>query len=230
MKNFNFDNFIKPYEGYLKKSGFHRLKYYEHVIKKLVNLNKPISVVETGTMWNSLGDDQGAFTLIFADLIKNHTGGKLITIDISEQHMNLCKENTKNVSNAIDYVVSDSVEYLSKLSKGFVKNIDLLYLDSWDLDMTDPLPSQIHHLRELSAVYHNLSKNVSIAVDDNLMPNCWIEWFSYEKNRGSEKMIINSYDKILGKGTLVDRFLLDNGWYRLPTIESYTILGFEKIN
>jgi hypothetical protein len=96
--------------------------------------------------------------------------------------------------------------------------------------MTDPLPSQIHHLRELSAVYHNLSKNVSIAVDDNLMPNCWIEWFVQNKHLGQEKMIINSYDKILGKGTLVDRFLLDNGWYRLPTIESYTILGFEKID
>lgn len=230
MKNFNFDNFIKPYEGHLKKSGFHRLKYYEYIIKKLVRLNKPISVVETGTMWNSLGDDQGAFTMIFADLIKNYTGGKIITIDISEQHMNLCKENTKNFSDVIEYVVSDSVEYLSNLSKGFVKKIDLLYLDSFDLDMTDPLPSQIHHLRELSSIYHNLSKNVSIAVDDNLMPNCWIEWFVQNKHLGQEKMIINSYDKILGKGTLVDRFLLDNGWYRLPTIESYTILGFEKID
>lgn len=230
MTNFNFDDFIKPYEGYLKKSGFHRLKYYEHVIKKLIVLNRPILVVETGTMWNNLGDDQGAFTIIFADLIKNYTGGKIITIDISEQHMNLCKENTKNFSAVIEYVVSDSVEYLSNLSEEFVKKIDLLYLDSYDLNFSDPLPSQIHHLRELSAVYHNLSKNVSIAVDDNLMPNCWIEWFIQNEHLGQEKVIINSYDKILGKGTLVDRFLSDNGWYRLPTIESYTILGFEKID
>jgi len=227
MNNFNYEMFIKPYKSFIENNDVGRLRYYEYAIKKLVSLNKPITVVETGTMWNGLDMNQGAFTLIFADLIKNHTGGKLITIDISEEHINLCKKYTEKYSDVIEYVVSDSVTYLSYLSDEEVKNISLLYLDSWDLNMLDPLPSQIHHMRELSSVYHRLSDNVLIAVDDNLMPDCWIEWFP--NGTQDEKVMVYSDKTIIGKGTLVDRFLLDNGWTRLPITSTYCLLGYEKI-
>lgn len=231
MNSFNYEEFIKPYKPFLEKSGLSRLKYYEYAIKKLINLNRPITVVETGTMWNNLnGNNQGAFTLIFADLIKNHTGGKLITIDISNKHMDLCRSFTKEYSNVIEYVVSDSVKFLSSLSDEDVSNINLLYLDSWDLNMLDPLPSQIHHLRELSSVYHKLSNDVLIAVDDNLMPGCWVEWLLIDNNGNlsDEKTIVHSGENILGKGTLVDRFLIDNGWNKFEITEPYTILAYEK--
>ena len=229
-KQFDLDQFLLPYKEVLEYSGLHRQNYYKHIINKLVNLNRPIIIVETGTMWTSLQDNMGAFTYIFGDLIKNHTGGKLITIDISEKNINLCKEYTKEFSDVIKYVISDSVEYLASLPTDIVSNIDFLYLDSWDLDMLNPLPSQIHHLRELSAVYHNLSNNMSIAVDDNLMPNCWIEWIFLDEHgdRTESTIIIHSGDNIIGKGTLVDIFLLNNGWNRLPVISNYSLLGYEK--
>ena len=157
-KQCDLDQFLLPYKEVLEYSGLHRQNYYKHIINKLVNLNRPIIIVETGTMWTSLQDNMGAFTYIFGDLIKNHTGGKLITIDISEKNINLCKEYTKEFSDVIKYVISDSVEYLASLPTDIVSNIDFLYLDSWDLDMLNPLPSQIHHLRELSAVYHLFDK------------------------------------------------------------------------
>ena len=40
------------------------------VLEKLVNLNRPINIVETGTMWCSLEENMGAFTYVFGDLIK----------------------------------------------------------------------------------------------------------------------------------------------------------------
>lgn len=231
MTEFTFTKFIEPYKELLLQSKTGRLEYYEHVINKLVNLNRPILVVETGTMHTPLtSENQGAFTLIFSDLIKNYTGGKLFTIDISEEHMNNCKINTSGFSEVIEYIVSDSVSFLSSMPTDVVAKIDLLYLDSWDLNMLDPLPSQIHHLRELSAVYHNLSDTVSIAVDDNLMPNCWQEWLFIDGNGNltGQKTKIESGIDILGKGTLVNRFLLDSGWNRLPTVFNYTLLGYEK--
>lgn len=227
MNNFNFNTFIEPYREALLSSGKSRLDYYEYALNKLYSLNKPITVVETGTMWNGLDENQGAFTLVFADFIKNYTGGKLITIDISEQHMDNCKQFTKKYSDVIEYVVSDSVEFLSSLSDEECFNIDFLYLDSWDLNMLDPLPSQIHHLRELSAVFHKLSDKVLIAVDDNLMPNCWSTWFPNANNR-EEFVIVESNDSILGKGTLIDRFLLDYGWERHPTSATLCLLAYEK--
>ena len=37
--SFNLKEFLTPYKGLLEKSGLPRLKYYEYVIEKLVNLN-----------------------------------------------------------------------------------------------------------------------------------------------------------------------------------------------
>jgi hypothetical protein len=217
MSKFNFDEFMKPYDKYAPE-GDSRRSFYKYATNFLVELNRPIVIVETGTMHGS----QGAFTLIFADLIKNWTGGRLITIDISEDHLNLSKQNTKEYSSVIEYILSDSVKYLESISHVSNK-IDLLYLDSFDLDVTDPLPSEIHHLRELTAVYSNLSNNVLIGVDDNLMPGNWIEW----KQNGRIE-IYHATDKIIGKGTLVDRFLRDNGWSRFNDDKSYCLLGYKR--
>jgi hypothetical protein len=229
MNNFNFNTFIEPYKEALIKSGETRLNYYEYVLNKLHSLNKPITVIETGTMWNGLEDNQGAFTLVFADFIKNHTGGKLITVDISEKHMNNCKQFTKEYSDVIEYVVSDSVSYLESLSNDFVKNIDFIFFDSYDLNLVDPLPSEIHHLRELLAVYNRLSNNVILAVDDNLMPGHWIEWLMVDQNKNVlSTTIVTAENEIIGKGTLIDRFLRDNGWKRSNDNLSSCLLGYER--
>ena len=229
MDKFNFNSFIEKYRESLMKSGETRLKYYEYILNKLYSLNKPIIVIETGTMWNDLENNQGAFTLVFADFIKNYTGGKVITVDISDEHMNNCKNYTKNFSDVIEYVVSDSVSYLKSLNDEFVKNVDFIFFDSYDLNLTDPLPSEIHHFRELLAVYDRLSNDVILAVDDNLMPYCWIEWITVDNdNNIIDKTIVNSDNKIIGKGTLIDRFLRDNNWKRTNDMSSSCLLGYER--
>lgn len=229
MNNFNFEQFIEPYKEFLIKSGLTRLEYYEHVLNKLYLLNKPIVVVETGTMWNDLQNNQGAFTLVFADFIKNYTGGKLITIDISDEHISNCKEYTKKFSDVIDYVVSDSVSYLKSLDDNFIKKIDFIFFDSYDLNLTDPLPSEIHHFRELLSVYDRLSDTVLLAVDDNLMPNHWMEWITLDDNNNVINSItIHATNEIIGKGTLIDRFLRDNNWKRVNDTSSSCLLGYEK--
>lgn len=218
-KNFNFEEFIKPYESDAPK-GDSRRTFYEYATNYLVSLNRPILVIETGTMWSS----QGAFTMVFADLIKNWTGGKIITIDISEHHLNLSKENTKKYSDVIEYILSDSVGYLSSFEDK--ERIDLLYLDSYDLDVLDPIPSQIHHLRELLAVYGKLKSEVIIGVDDNLLPGCWLEW----KLPNGQVQIFEAGNEIVGKGTLVDRFLRDQGWKSFNDWHQYSLLGYIKNN
>jgi hypothetical protein len=234
---FNVDNFLFPYIDTLTKTGVSRLNYYRNIIEKLVNLNKPITVVETGTMWEPLERNQGAFTLIFADLIKNHTGGKIITIDISEEHINNCKESTKQFSDVIEYIVSDSVTYLESLNNEEVKQIDFIYFDSYDLNIKDAVPSQLHHYRELAAVYKRLNENVYIAVDDNYSPNTWVEWLSVMNGEIilKENIDINTFSpsRPLGKGTLIDYFLLNNGWIQenyIPNSPGAQIIGYKRNN
>ena len=230
MKQFNLEEFFIPYREMLETSGVSRLKYYEYIIEKLVSLNRPINIVETGTMWSSLKENMGAFTYVFGDLIKNHTGGKLITIDISEKNINSCKEYTKEFSDVIEYVTSDSITYLESLSDKDVQNIDFFYFDSYDLAIPDPIPSQLHHYRELAAVYKRLKPDVYLAVDDNFLPGNWVEWWT----KDNEGNIVNKtkYDvgiyRILGKGTLIDHFLLTNGWKRINDNLPSCLLGYER--
>ena len=222
-ETFNVHEFLAPYKEALEKSGLIRLKYYEYVIDKLVKLNRPIRVVETGTMWAPLSENMGAFTYIFADLIKNWTGGRLITVDISETSINNCKQYTKEFEDVIDYVLSDSVEYLESLSDEQVKELDFIYFDSYDLSVPDPVPSQLHHYRELAAVYKRLRADVILAVDDNFLPNTNIEWIMYQNGQVVDRPVYTSGPyRILGKGTLIDHFLTTNGWQRN---DSWTHLG-----
>lgn len=235
MEKFEFEKFFEPYKQSIWDSGKSRFLFYEYIIKKLVSYNRPIFVVETGTMWSPLDDNMGAFTYIFADLIKNWTGGKLITIDISEKNIESCKKTTEKFSDVIEYVVSDSVSYLKNMKDEDVSKIDLLYLDSWDFSVPDPVPSQLHHFLELYSVYDRLSPKVCVAVDDNFLPNCWVEWITYDGNGLiiDKKIYETGNHRILGKGTLVDYFLTKDGWIRNDdwiNVDIYHLFSYEKQN
>ena len=71
-----------------------------------------------------------------------------------------------NTSDKTQVYCQDSVEYLWGLSPK--RKIDFLYLDSYDFVPTDPVPSQLHHVKELCASMKNLKKGTIIAVDDHL--------------------------------------------------------------
>ena len=158
ISGFDFEAFFGKYRDLLTKSGYSRVKFYEYVIPKLVAKNKPIYVLETGAMWLPLEDNSGAFTLVMADLIKNVTGGKIYSVDISPINIEKSKKNTEGFHEAIEFVVSDSVTYIKNLSDEFAASLDLVYLDSYDFSFPDPHPSAQHHLDELEAIYNRLNR------------------------------------------------------------------------
>lgn len=61
--------------------------------------------------------------------------------------------------------LDDSVKFLHGFETP--EEIDLLYLDSFDLEWENPHPSSLHHLKELTAVYSKLKPGCLIVVDDN---------------------------------------------------------------
>lgn len=127
--------------------------------------NKSFTVVETGCMRSDHGDmcfgDDGCSTYIF-DTFINFYDGELYSVDISEKNCNYAKSKTGNKATVI---CKDSVKFLWE----FNKHIDFLYLDSYDLELKNPHPSQLHHLKELCASIKNLKKNSIIVVDDHLI-------------------------------------------------------------
>ena len=128
--------------------------------------NKNFLIVETGCMRAdhgrlALGDD-GASTYVFDDFI-NFYDGEVISVDINQNNVDHARSMT---SDRTSVYCRDSVEFLWELEER--NKIDFLYLDSYDFEPDNPVPSQLHHIKELCAVMKNLKKGTLIAVDDHL--------------------------------------------------------------
>lgn len=128
--------------------------------------DKNFLIVETGCMRSDHGQlafgDDGASTFIFDDFI-NFYDGEVLSVDINQNNVNHAKSM---VSPKTKVECMDSVEFLWNLPSK--KKIDFLYLDSYDFDPENPIPSQLHHVKELCAVMKNLKKGTIIVVDDHL--------------------------------------------------------------
>lgn len=141
------------------------------------------TIVETGTARGPKPfDGDGGFTPIFGYWCSLNNAD-LYSIDINPDAIKNAQNLTKNFANNVHLIIDDSVHFL----RNFNKQIDFLYLDSFDFDAGNPLPSQEHHLKEIETVYEKLAPHAVIMIDDCDLP----------------------YG---GKGKLVIDYLLKKGW------------------
>lgn len=163
---------------------------------------KDFFIVETGCMRAdhgqiALGDD-GASTFIFDDFI-NYYDGNVVSVDINPNNAKHANELT---SDRTEVYCSDSVEFLWNLPEK--RKIDLLYLDSFDFEPEDPIPSQKHHLKELCAAMTKLRKGSLIVVDDNAnTPE--FEWFT-KIAQGGKAGFVKDFMKSIGVEPLYDGY------------------------
>ena len=72
----------------------------------------------------------------------------------------------------VNHYVSDSVKFLEEYNG----NPNLVHLDSWDLDMTNPVPSMLNGWLEFVAIKDKMPSGSIILVDDNYMKGTWVNW------------------------------------------------------
>ena len=207
------DNILDKINNYTDV-GESRLKFINKVYHYFVSLNRPVNILETGC--GHYGDCKTfvSMTYAFAYILNNLKGGSLLTVDINENNLNKCKELTKDFSHIINYKLGDSIDTLRNLNEAFTKSLDLIILDSYDLNLFDPYPSGIHHLQELLALYNKINKNCLIAIDDNFLPGTWVDW--RWDNGNIERF--ETKEKLIGKGMYCDDFLIKNDWIRDDSI------------
>lgn len=124
-------------------------------------------IVETGTARikdNWEGDGQS--TLIWDWVCDRKKDFNALSIDITPEYVELAKAQTKNVL----YNCSDSLLALSKLDEEVVRNIRVLYLDSFDWSPELAMDSAFHHMCELATIWTKLSEGCLIVVDDRHGP------------------------------------------------------------
>ena len=135
----------------------------EHAFRTLTaQLPQNCTIVETGTI-RTLGnwEGDGQSTIIW-DIFAEQLGGQVWTIDLDDTGAELVEQLQLKKTIAI---VDDSLDMLPKLK---LKKIDLLFLDSCDVDWNNPTPSADHHLAELLEAWPMLGAGSIVAVDDNM--------------------------------------------------------------
>jgi len=167
----------------------------KQTLTKAINqlVDKPANIVETGSSaW-------GSNSSMLFDSYVNSFGGNFFSVDIRLNPMvNLLGACT----NKSHFYRDDSVNFL----QNFNHPISLLYLDSFDVDWLDPLPSMIHGLREFLAIYPVLSPGSIILIDDSpkngqAMEKVCPEYSIHFNN------FYSTYGFFPGKGALVLNYL-----------------------
>lgn len=111
--------------------------------------------------------DDGFSTLIF-DRYVNDFGGDFLSVDLTQKHVDYARSRT---SEKTVVYCDDSVGWLWHVSKLLAEQdryVDLLYLDSYDYEASDPYPSMVHHIKEIAVIMSKLRTGSMIAIDDNI--------------------------------------------------------------
>lgn len=127
---------------------------------------KVATIIETGT--SAYGTDSSR---LFDSYVRNY-GGNFYTVDINPYPSRRLKFAK---SRKTRFFVMDSVNFLENFSKITTeKSADLIYLDSWDVDWSNPLASAEHGRKELIAIRTLLRTGTIIVVDDTPVSMKWI--------------------------------------------------------
>jgi Methyltransferase domain len=143
---------------------------FRKMFEYLDQIQGDVIIVETGCVrnrdpWAMTGE--GHSTLLFDHYINcRKDDSKVFTVDINPQAIEVCRSL---VSSKVTVHEGDSVAYLNALTKqlrGIGRHINLLYLDSYDVDYNYWYPSAAHHLKELTAAWRAIDPSTLVVVDD----------------------------------------------------------------
>jgi len=144
---------------------------FEIMISHVRKAKYPL-IVETGVSRQENNFDGDGMSTLIWDSLATETNGTVHAVDINPDNCTFVKKYTGNRTLVF---CGDSITFLNVKELEFQKlsrSIDLLYLDSYDLDIDDWHPSAMHHLMELLAIKGALKENSTmICVDDNLLIN-----------------------------------------------------------
>ena len=140
------------------------------IFAALAGAPAPLLILETGTLrvpgnWEGDGQSTYLFDVYAQCELAQGRPATLFSIDLGTESIAAARATCSSVVNLI---CNDSVYALHSLARQLDRRTaSLLYLDSFDLDLAEPMPSAIHHLMELAAAAPLLRPGSLIAVDDH---------------------------------------------------------------
>lgn len=158
--------------------------------------DKP-NIVETGT--SAYGTDSSR---LFDSFVRSF-GGKFFSVDINTYPSKLLRVAKSRYSK---FFVMDSVAFLERIQDlTGESSFHLFYLDSWDVDWNDPIPSANHGQREIESIKPLLFPGTILVIDDT--PNS-INWIPLAQWKSAEKFK-EDFGVLPGKGAFYKNVLKD---------------------
>jgi hypothetical protein len=119
-------------------------------------------IVETGTMRNPGNWKDGQSARLFTEFVEYH-GGTVRSVDIDPEAVVAAQNSIQ--STRFKSTCEDSVLYLS--TQLDLNQIDLFYLDSYDVKWKNDHLSADHHLQEFLTIEPHLKSGAMVVIDDN---------------------------------------------------------------
>ena len=190
---------LKFYQEFLGDFGEGRKDQYTSFLKTFSeNFSFPkIECIETGASQN-LKD--GCFGVLLAKMCEL-SGGKFSSVDLDPEILSRSSDLYDRVfpDFSVNSFVGDSIEFL----KNYDGSPNLLQLDSWDLDLKNPVPSMLHGWLEFDAIRDKMKSGSICLVDDNFLRGTIVYWNNiWMDNIISTEDIDIGYE-IIGKGSLI---------------------------
>jgi hypothetical protein len=175
---------------------------FRKTFRYLDRFKRPLTIVETGCVrkaGNWAGDGQS--TVLFDRYVRaGHRQSVVHSVDLDPAATRTCR---RLVSRRVIVHTGDSVALLPRIGarlRAEARAVDLLYLDSFDLDWQNPTPSAVHALKELAAIIGMLRAESLVVVDDSAMRAFGIP------RKGGRLQPVGVQPKVSGKGTYVAEY------------------------
>jgi hypothetical protein len=193
LKTLYFNSLSRFSEKTLAENHFRFWSKPDHVnlnaFKKIEELmdKKPQIIIETGTSaW-------GTESTRFWDTYIRKYGGELWSVDIRPEPKTRLRYQT---SRRTHLIVGDSVEFLKTNN---VISPTIVFLDSWDVDWSNPEPASEHGFRELASILAKLTSATHLIVDDTPSKLDYIA----EENRKIANEYLRREGVLPGKGAKI---------------------------
>jgi hypothetical protein len=185
-------------QGVLAEGMYNRAVGFDIIFRLLLNQKSSnFNIIETGTLRTPGNWMDGQSARLFTEFVDLY-GGSMRSVDIDSQACEAARSTLVSANFSVAH--SDSVAWLGTLTD--LDQVDLFYLDSYDVDWNDDTASADHHLKEFQTIEPYIRSGTVVAIDDN---SRWVN-----NNRRT------------GKGRRVVEYLYDQG--HLPVLDEYQII------
>jgi hypothetical protein len=147
----------------LTEGLYQRAAGFDLVFAHLESLSQTqYHIIETGTLRNPGNWKDGQSARLFTEFVEHH-GGTMRSVDIDP--VAVASARGAITSDRFESTCQDSVLYLA--TQLDLDQIDLFYLDSYDVKWNDDHLSAAHHLMEFQTIEPHLKSGALVVIDDN---------------------------------------------------------------